>query len=76
MTVRCKFYCSEVTKRKGWDKEKPFLYVAKFSPVTSGSEENKRFYDCTPSGGLELGIIKQDLFEVGKEYYLDISEAN
>jgi len=50
----------------------------KLVPVTSGSEENKNFWKYTPDGRLEMWVdndaaFKQ--FEVGKEYYLDITAA-
>jgi hypothetical protein len=75
MTIRCKYRCTEVTKRTSWDKSKGFLYTAKFTPVMEGSAENKRFYEATPSGSLEIGTYKEDHFEVGKEYYIDLTLA-
>lgn len=66
MTVRCKFICMEIITIPGF-------YTARFIPVSSGSEENKRFWSATPSGKLELGTINEMPFEVGKEYYLDIT---
>jgi hypothetical protein len=51
----------------------PFIYNYKFSAVTSGSDENKTFWKWTPSGGIELSSIRDELFEVGKEYYVDFS---
>ena len=75
MATRCKYSCHEVTKRKHWDKAKGHIFTAKFSPVMDGSEENKKFYAATPSGSLEVGTYQQDIFEVGKDYFIDISEA-
>lgn len=75
MITRCKFKCDSVSKQKHWDKEKGFLHTVKMSPVMSGSEENKEFWAASPSGSFELGCIHADLFEPGKEYYIDISEA-
>lgn len=69
--VRCKFQCG--LKDPG-EKGGVTLY-----PVYSGSEENKKFFDCTPSGQIQLGILNPEAFkqfEPGKEYYIDISEAN
>lgn len=47
--------------------------------VSSGSEENKSFAKFTPGGNLSMQIDKEtlayDAFEVGKSYYLDITEA-
>lgn len=74
-TVRCKFRCNSVTKRLDNYKEPRFLYTYEFSAVYSGSEENERYFAYTPSGTLTVGALKDDLFEPGKEYYLDIVEA-
>lgn len=70
-----KFVCSEVTKRLHWDGSKRNLHTAKFTPVMSGSEENKKFFEATPSGVLEIGQFQEDLFTPGKEYFLEITEA-
>ena len=51
-----------------------------FTPVMgSGSDENKAFWDATPSGSLQLGVVNQaawKMFQLGKSYYLDFSETN
>lgn len=50
--------------------------TVKLSPVIGGSEENEKFYKYTPSGQLVLSTINQqalDQFEVGKEYYVDVT---
>lgn len=72
MNVRAKFLCVEKKETKDGNKN-IFSYL--FYPVTSGSDENKEFYHYTPSGKLELNSIKSNLFEVGKEFYLDFSLA-
>lgn len=73
--IRCKFVCSETGKRAGWGPNK-FLHHAVLMPVTSGSEENKKFFAATPCGKLEVSSVIQDAFEVGKEYFIDILEAS
>ena len=73
--VRCKFECNSVTKKQHWQKEKGFLYEADFSAAYTGSEENKQFFEATPSGTLRIGTYKEDHFHPGKSYYIDISEA-
>jgi len=75
MNVRAKFVCTEVTKRKGWDKVNPFVYDAEFTIVHGDSEENKKFFAATPCGNLKLTTLSMDTFEVGNEYYLDIIPA-
>lgn len=72
--IRAKFTCTEVAKRTGWGEHK-YLYAAKFTPVTSGSDENKSFYAATPAGQIEISTVKEDHFEVGKCYYVDFSLA-
>lgn len=72
--VRCKFKCVEKREFIGWMGQSK-LYGFKFSPVTDGSEENKTFYAATPGGGLDISTITQDAFEVGKEYYIDLTDA-
>ena len=73
--VRAKFTCIQVTKYKsGWG-DYPFHFNYKFMAVSSGSEENKAFFAATPSGSVELSALKSDMFEVGKEYYLDFTPA-
>ena len=69
MPTRAKFRCiEEITKVDG----KAYT----FSPVTGHSEENKQFFKFTPYGKLEMGIVNPAVqFEVGKEYYLDITIA-
>jgi hypothetical protein len=69
--VRCKVVCSQVQK---FDEGS----VVHFYPVYSGSEENKQFFAQTPGGVVNFNIIRKetaDRFEIGKEYYVDISPA-
>lgn len=69
MTTRCKFRCDHVTDF-GEQKD------VKFSAVTTGSEENKSFWKYTPGGSLTFSCINKNVkFQPGKEYYLDITEA-
>lgn len=67
--TRCKFKCSSIT-------EYDTTYVYKLSAVI-GAPENKVFWEYTPSGSLELTIVKSKgkLFEVCQEYLLDILPA-
>lgn len=73
-TVRAKFRCNSVTDfgdRNG--------RLVKLSPVTSGSEENKGFWNATPSGTLEMHINNEhaaEQFIAGKSYYLDFTPAD
>lgn len=74
MKVRAKFKCSSVTKLVGYNGP-AFLYSAAFSPVTSGSEENKQFFASTPSGEIKLTSILPDAFQPGQEYFVDFTPA-
>jgi hypothetical protein len=72
--VRCKFKCGGKTQRtdqSGVD----FVYDYDFFAVYNGSQENKEFWKYTPGGTLKVTAVRSDLFDVGKEYYLDITEA-
>lgn len=43
------------------------------------NHENSKFWDATPTGGISLGFINPDAakeFELDKEYYVDITQAN
>lgn len=75
MSTRCKFVCTREEKYKGWSGQSasPFLYNYKFSAVTGDSSENKKFFEATPSGELNVSTVRENFFEVGKEYYLDIT---
>jgi hypothetical protein len=75
MTVRCKFKCVAAGQREGWGTAK-VLYHATLQPVTSGSEENKEFFEATPSGKFEVDTVKTQPFEVGKEYFIDVSPVS
>jgi len=70
--VRAKFVCRLVEKTYP---EANYNTVV-LDPVTTGSKENEAFYEATPGGGIELQIVKNEtaqLFEVGKEYYVDFT---
>jgi hypothetical protein len=48
------------------------------NPVIDGSEENKQFFEATPSGEIRMGVMNQaalDEFEAGAEYYVDFTKA-
>lgn len=72
--VRCKFRCYAVEKKLGWG-EHQFHYAAKFQAVTGGSPENESFFASTPAGSLEVSTLKVDMFEPGKDYYLELEVA-
>lgn len=56
--------------------------TVKFVPVSSGSEENKKFYAATPSGSVEFTVsetaarsLQLDAGKLGSEFYVDITPA-
>ncbi|AGK52025.1 hypothetical protein [Bacillus sp. 1NLA3E] len=74
--VRAKFVCIE----KGETGHQPCQKQAKvvLQPVFGNSDENKKFWQYTPTGRIELSTINTDAaeqFEVGKEYYVDFTKA-
>lgn len=73
-SVRCKMRCEEIGQVNGGDKP---LNSARFVPVYSGDpeSENAKFFRYTPTGELKLGVVNEQHFEVGKEYYIDITLA-
>lgn len=73
--VRAKFRCFHIEDYPESENKN-----VSFDVVTSDDcEENKSFSKFTPSGQLTMTISydtpASDFFEVGKEYYLDITEA-
>ena len=85
MTLRAKFRLNSYTTElyDKWEDGKRIGQMEKrtlnFTPVYgSGSEENSAFWDATPTGSLQLGIVNQAAwigFELGKAYYLDFTQA-
>lgn len=75
MTVRCKFTCTSKREYKHWDRTKPNLYEYLFTAVASGSEENQKFFAWTPSGEVRVSTVRDGSFEVGQDYYLDLTLA-
>lgn len=72
MTVRAKFRVE--SKKQHTSGFEVMLY-----PVTSGSDENKKFYQYTPSGSMTIGTINEEAaarFIVGREYYIDFTPAD
>ena len=69
-TTRTKFVCT--TKEPGTKG------AVTLEAVINGSEENKSFFEFTPSGLISLGILNEEAFknfEVGQEYYVDFTPA-
>ena len=73
--TRCKFKCVSVGKREGWNGN-AFHYSAEFLAVTGKSEENEKFFASTPSGEIKVSTVRDDVFEVGREYYVNFTPAS
>lgn len=75
MTTRCKFTCVSITATLHQSPKRP-LYEARFTAVYGDSEENKKFFEWTPNGELKVGLYKENAFEIGKDYFIDILPAS
>lgn len=78
MTMRAKFKVSSITQQAHWNKPGASLYTLQLQPVTSGSEENKSFYEATPSGQIQIGVVSEEIgkrFPIGAEVYVDFTLA-
>lgn len=70
--MRAKFRVEQVVE------EQENAFTVKMTAVTTGSEENKDFNKYTPSGSFEMFVDNPKalgFFELGEEYYFDISKA-
>lgn len=77
MPVRAKMRCESLEISNNSSGE-PNGGTVRLSPVVSGSEENKRFFQYTPGGVLILNTINKaafDQFHLGEEYFVDITPA-
>jgi len=57
--------------------EKCELFDASFRAVYSErqDDENKKFWDATPSGEFKVATVKLMPWELGKSYYIDVTEV-
>ena len=71
--IRAKFQCQSIKENFYHQKE------VELNAVVTGSDENKSFSKFTPVGKMTMTVTPEteavNFFEVGKEYYLDISLA-
>lgn len=76
MKVRAKLVVQE--KGQSQYRQNEELHTVKLSAVYSNDpeSENYQFWAATPVGEFKLGSLKKDIgefFELGKEYYIDIT---
>lgn len=77
-TVRAKFRCDYVEDCKhSMNGDGHYIYMTAVYSDDPASE-NKKFTDATPDGSFRMRITvpaTATFFEVGQEYYLDITKA-
>jgi hypothetical protein len=74
--VRAKFRVVEIARRNHYGTGES--QGIKLLPVAGESEENKKFFQATPSGSIDLQVVNAEAgnqFELGKEYYVDFTPA-
>ena len=74
--VRAKFKVYAI-EASSWGGDKKLVTV-KLRPVTSGSPENKAFYEASPSGDMTLGTLNEEAskqFSLNQEFYVDFTPA-
>ena len=78
MKIRAKFKVQSVKRWKTWDGKEQ--HTVEMSAVSGNdSDENKKFWEATPSGKIEIGCAKAEtagLFILGNEYYVDFTPAS
>ncbi len=85
MDVIAKFRCNGYDVAKGWGRF-PRVRTVHFVPVAPkwNAQENKyedtengKFWEASPSGKLELGMVNEDTvkqFDIDEEYYIIITK--
>ena len=71
MKTRAKFTVQSKTEMKDG-------FRVTLTAVTATNEENALFFKYTPTGTLEMGLLDHEtaeIFEPGKDYYLDFTPA-
>lgn len=70
-TVRIKMQCTAITNKE----EGITNNEAVFHAVTEDTVEDKSFFEATPNAYFTVAVLKEQHFEVGKKYYMDITLA-
>lgn len=74
--TRCKVVCVRTSQSTyGYGQSEKVMHEAEFQAVHGNSPENSRFFAATPNCTIKTGILTQQFFKIGKEYYLDFTEA-
>lgn len=77
--VICKIKCDGYRVAKGWGQFERIRTVD-FSFVTADEKcpENKKFWEASPSGKIEIGIANEAALkhlDIGEEYYMIITKT-
>ena len=85
MPVRAKFRLTGWTTKMGsrWNEakknyEEALVCDLEFNAVYSNTPENNKFWDATPSGQIKMSIVNPEAvkeFTIGRQYYVDFTEA-
>jgi len=78
MNTRAKFSCKDIKSVGIASSDARTNYEIILEPVYSGSEENREFFEYTPSGQIRLGVVSPTpagQFQVGHDYYVDFTDA-
>lgn len=88
MTVRAKFKVTGIDRTKSMKRNPDGSYspaevrTVRFAPVYGEGgpdEENRKFWDATPSGEIKLGCANLEAaeqFELDQEFYVDFTPAS
>lgn len=71
ITMRAKFSCKDIQSLSEG-------YKIILEPVYSGSEENREFFQYTPFGKIEIGVVSPSIagqMQIGRDYYVDFTPA-
>ena len=74
MSARAKFHCFD----KDRDPTDPSRGSVCLEVVYTGSADNDRFFNLRPTGSILIATLNPeafDLFEQGKDYYVDFTPA-
>lgn len=71
--IRAKFRCLKVTRT--WDGHENIELAPVMANSGDNFEENKSFWDASPSGKMELTYIGPSPYEPGAFYYIDMHQG-
>lgn len=72
--IRCKMFVNHIAPAE----HEPDKVDVHLTAVYDGSDENKAFWEATPSGSLTFSTVNKaavEGIEVGQEFYVDLTPA-